>query len=101
MAFKKEMLQRHYSNLFMALYNELTEAIATKPQEKTKDRSWCLAGQFINLVSRHYIKHHDVEYYAKRLSITPEYLSKITLKVYDANPKELIDNQIVSAINRF
>lgn len=98
MAFKKEMLQRHYTNLFMALCNELAETIAAKPQEEIKDRSWCLAGQFINLVSRHYIKHHDVEYYAKHLSITPEYLSKITLKVYDANPKELIDNQIISAI---
>lgn len=98
MAFKKEMMQRQFSNLFMALHNELTEAIAIKPQEKAKDRSWYLAGQFINLVSSHYIKHHDVEYYAECLSISPEYLSKITLKVYDAKPKELIDNQIISAI---
>lgn len=98
MAFKKEILQRHYTNLFIALYNELTEAITAKTQERAKDRSWYLAGQFMNLVSRHYTKHHDVEYYAKRLSITSEYLNKITLKVYDANPKELIDNQIISAI---
>ncbi len=96
--YKNEMLQQHYSNLFMALYNELSEVICGAKQEEKKDRGWYLAGQFMNLVNRHYVKHHDVEYYAKRLFITSEYLSKITHKVHGASPKELIDNQLISAI---
>ncbi len=96
--YQTEMLQQHYGSLFMALYNELSEAVSGANREEKRDRGWYLAGQFMNLVSRHYIKHHDVGYYAKRLSITVEYLGKITHKVHGASPKELIDYQLISAI---
>lgn len=45
---------------------------------------------FINLLSAHYQKAHDVAYYANRLSITTRYLSQITDQRVGKSPKQII-----------
>lgn len=39
-----------------------------------------------------------MKFYADRLCITPYYLSRITHRIFDVSPKELIDRQIVMEI---
>lgn len=99
--FAQDMLQQHFCNLFMALCSELSGIVGQAVQEDKKNRGWYLAGRFMDLVSRNYKKYHDVNYYARRLSITPEYLCKLTYKVYGEKPKELIDRQIIAAMKSF
>ena len=59
-----------------------------------KNRAWILANDFIAMLTRHYASHHDVAYYADRLSITPNYLNIISRKCFGTTAKEQINIQI-------
>ncbi len=59
-----------------------------------KNRAWILANDFIALLTRHYASHHDVAYYAGRLSITSNYLNIICRKYFGTTAKEQISIQI-------
>lgn len=53
---------------------------------------------FCKLVTEHCYTQHEVKFYADRLCITPYYLSKITARIAEMRPKQLIDWQIVMEI---
>lgn len=55
---------------------------------------------FLNLLSAHYRKAHDVTFYAGKLSIGPRYLSYITDNVTGKSPKQLIAEYILEAAKR-
>ena len=50
--------------------------------------------QFKQTVSEEYTSHHDVEYYADRLCITPNYLNKIIRHTLGATAKNYIHNKV-------
>lgn len=56
--------------------------------------------KFLELVSSEYIKMHDVQYYADRLSVTPRKLSDISKKKSGKGAKEIIAGQIIAESKR-
>lgn len=51
--------------------------------------------RFCRLLVEYCYSQHDVKFYADKLCITPYYLSKITFRMLEMSPKEIIDRQIV------
>ena len=56
--------------------------------------------KFLELVSSEYIKMHDVQYYADRLSVAPRKLSDISKKKSGKGAKEIIAGQIIAESKR-
>lgn len=52
------------------------------------------------LLHTHIKEHHDVAFYAQKLSITTYYLSTITAKVMRESPKSLIDKQLIEEVKK-
>lgn len=52
--------------------------------------------KFINLVNEFYPQNHDVQFYADKLNITPNYLNKITKIYLGVNARDYIFNRIIS-----
>lgn len=52
--------------------------------------------EFINLVNREMFKHHDIGYYANRLCITPNYLSKISRQNLGVSSQRYIQDRLIS-----
>lgn len=57
-------------------------------------------GQFQELVEKHFRQHHEVKFYAEALSISPDYLSKITRKYLDTTASEYIINKLLLEAKR-
>lgn len=56
--------------------------------------------KFIRLVNTDYISHHDVEYYASKLCITPNYLNKIVRQSLGTTSKLYIHNKLMEEAKR-
>ncbi|MDE7356091.1 MAG: AraC family transcriptional regulator [Rikenellaceae bacterium] len=59
---------------------------------------WKLLGDFLALLSRHYMTRHNVSFYAESLSITSDYLSVLMKECMGKTPKEIIDEKLVLAM---
>lgn len=81
-------------NFMHIMADELERRLGHLGSNPDKNRSWVLANDFIALLTRHYATHHDVAYYADRLSITPNYLNIINRKYFGTTAKEQINIQI-------
>ena len=99
--YREELLSNYLCSLYMLTYRELKEYITDNRNELKKGRPLTLLSDFTTLLTRHYHRHRDVNYYASRLSITPDYLGKLTYKLWKVSPKELIDRQILQAIKTY
>ena len=91
------MLRNQWHNFFLALESVLKHRL-TERDIKTISSSRKLFNNFCKLLCEHCREHHEVKFYADRLCITPYYLSRITHRIFDVSPKELIDRQIVMEI---
>ena len=91
------MMRNHLQNLFLAIEVKL---VFDAPLENIKSISSSrrLFNNFCKLVAENCYSQHEVKFYADRLCITPYYLSKITSRITEATPKQLIDWQIVVEI---
>lgn len=56
--------------------------------------------QFKQAVSEEYPSHHEVEYYADRLCITPNYLNKIVRQTLGTTAKNYIHNKVMGEAER-
>lgn len=91
------MIRNQLQNLFLAL--EVKLVFDAPPEElKSIPSSRRIFNTFCKLVTEHCYAQHEVKFYADRLCITPYYLSKITARVAEMKPKQLIDWQIVMEI---
>ena len=52
--------------------------------------------EFIRLVNENYPTHHDTQFYASELNITPNYLNKITKSLTDISAFDYITNRIMA-----
>lgn len=95
--YRDELLRSSMLNLFMAVHTEIIRS-GNEPSSADRNRGWLLAMRFWKMVVKHCGEHRDVQFYAARLCISTPYLYKLTHKVMQASPKELIDQQIVSQI---
>lgn len=93
-----EMLTNNLYNLMNIILMEVEKSQVDEMTAQNKNRSWALVGQFSMLVSRYYIRHREVKFYADKLHITPDYLYKLTYRQSGITPKEWIDRQVVAAI---
>lgn len=98
---RKNILQNSVYNLFLALDAVFQSAFPSLAQENGKDQAWVLFGKFMSLLTQHFHEKREVKYYAERLCITTDYLYKITRKVEQRTPKEIIDTFTVTEIKRY
>lgn len=91
------MMKNQLQNLFLAMEVKL---VFDAPPENVKSipSSRRLFNCFCKLVTENCYSHHEVKFYADKLCITPYYLSKITARITEMTPKQLIDWQIVMEI---
>lgn len=50
---------------------------------------------FTDLVGEHFLQHHDVEYYASRMAVTPNYLNKIVHATLGISTKAYINGKLI------
>jgi AraC-like DNA-binding protein len=61
---------------------------------RTTTRKQKIARDFRSLVAQHYLKKRTVEFYARKLNITPKYLSEVMLSEVGKPAKFLIDESV-------
>lgn len=95
----KDIIKNNFYNLFVVIDNEIkSSGRYSQIEDLPKNRAWTLCNAFYTLLDRYHSKHHNVNFYAQQLSITPDYLYKIVQKVENLAPKEIIDRYVVVAI---
>ena len=92
-----QMVRGNVYNLFVAIDSKLNESgIKHSMGHPTGIRA--IVNRFWLLVAEHFPRHRDVKFYADALNITPEYFYKVCRRIYDASPKQLIDQQLAVEI---
>jgi AraC-like DNA-binding protein len=66
----------------------------------SEDTASCFATLFVQLVERHYLKHHDVASYANMLNISAKALYKRVGKYSKSPPNEIIKRRIILEAKR-
>lgn len=89
-----EEKMRHLVMLFWLTTREVTRDAWKDAANLQTDRQTSLFRQFVGLVHDNWASHHDVEWYAGQMAVTPRYLSQVcaTKRV---SPKTIIDEAIV------
>lgn len=95
--YRNMMLRNQWQNFFLGLESELQQRLEDNDIRPISSSRKIFDG-FCRLLCDNSRKHHDVQFYADKLCITPYYLSLVTRRVFDVSPKELIDRQIVMEI---
>lgn len=72
--FRKESLRTLYS-LFLLDLMDMAEHLPDRP--RLSERTESIFIDFIRLVQDNFLEHHDINFYADKLCISPNYLSKI------------------------
>lgn len=85
-------------NLLLNAYDKIQRNVDKQEKQLSHNRKEELYDRFIEKVAKHCIHHHDVEYYAGRLNISPRYLGTITREIDGQSPKDIIDTYIVQEI---
>ena len=88
---RKNILQNCIYNVFLALDIVFKPMFPDLGKCYQKDQSRVLFGKFMSLLAKNFHVKRDVRYYADRLCITTDYLYKITCKIEQRTPKEIID----------
>ena len=96
--YKEQLLLNDFHNLCMAFDSEIRRLGLSEPNSIKKNRSWALLNRFFVLLNKYYIRRREVDFYAKKLCITPDYLYKLVYKAMEVSPKELIDQQVLVAV---
>lgn len=94
---KNLMMRNLWQNFFIGFESVVEPLLAAKNME-TISSSRKLFHRFCQLLCENCRTKHDVKFYADELCITPYYLSKVTARIFQVSPKELIDRQIMMEI---
>lgn len=95
--YRNLMMRNHCQNFFLGFESVVKPFLETKAK-KTISSSRRLFDKFCQLLCENCRTNHSVKFYADKLCITPYYLSKITFRIFQASPKELIDRQLIMEI---
>jgi len=80
--------------LFVTIWSkDLTHASAAVPAASA--RSKMILDQFLHLVTEHHCKERNVAFYAKKLNLTPKYLSKFIRNASGRSAPEWIDSFVI------
>ncbi len=97
---RRNILQNCIYNIFLAL-DIVFKSMFPNLVKYKKDQSRMLFGKFMSLLTQNFHEKRDVKYYADRLCITTDYLYKVTNKVEQRTPKEIIDLFVVTELKRY
>lgn len=78
----------------MTIQRSLTE----HPRVSTHQEALFL--KFLQLVSEHYVREHELSFYAHRLSVTTTYLSRVVRQVSGRTARSFVDYALVSEASR-
>lgn len=98
---RKNILRNCIYNVFLALDVVFKSMFPDLAQCSPKDQSRMLFGKFMSLLTKNFYEKREVKYYADRLCITTDYLYKITSKIEQRTPKEIIDLFVVTELKRY
>lgn len=99
--YRSSLLSSHIYLLFISVDSEVRRFMPAFGDSSKRNRGWALIGEFFSLLSEHFRKERGVQFYADKLCITPDYLTKLTRKDMNQSPKEIIDQQILIEIKLF
>lgn len=94
--FAEEVLQSLFKILVFEIGSIIKRDKLTYSNPSIRQRD--LALKFINYLSFHSKKQHNVEFYARELNISSKYLNRIVHFVFGKSPKELIDEKLVNEL---
>lgn len=90
--FKAEVIR----TLYAAFLLDLTDILeSTSDHRHTSERAEELFIGFLRLLSKHYIEHHDIPFYASELCVTPIYLSRIVRQVTGRTVVDYINQMLL------
>lgn len=95
---KENVLEEVAANSAYALFTAIDAAVTErypKTPRANKNRSWSIMTSFFSLLYRHYTEYRNVAFYASKLNISADYLTKVSRHLYGMSPKELIDEQVI------
>lgn len=95
------IISAHIYTSFLMLQGELMTYIKTKDKCAPKGRAIRIVSDFNSLVIRYHKKHREVAYYANILSVTPDYLNRLTKIHWKMSAKEHIDWYTIMAIKNY
>lgn len=95
--YRNVMMRNQWQNFFLG-FESVVRPLLEKRDMKTISSSRRLFHRFCQLLSENCRTRHDVKFYADKLCITPYYLSRITYRIFQVSPKELIDRQLIMEI---
>lgn len=95
---QREALAALISSFYYALGSSLTRrANEARSSEETviSSRSKVIYDQFIRLVNDYHSEYRNVDFYAKKLNLTPKYLSKVIKQVSGRSAPEWVDAFVI------
>lgn len=96
-AYKNVMLRNQWQNFFIGFESVVGPQLQARDME-TISCSRKYFHRFCQLLCENCRTEHNVKFYADKLCITPYYLSKVTSRIFQVSPKELIDRQLMMEI---
>ena len=94
---KEMMLRNQWHNFFIGLEAVLENRLSGRDMSANGSGRRIFNG-FCKLLSENCREHHEVNFYADRLCITPYYLSRITQRIFNVSPKDLIVRQLLMEV---
>lgn len=92
--FSKDLVLHHFSVLMYEMgdfYNRVVKAKSTKKEVRKEE----LAKKFLYLVSTHFKRERNVQFYADEMFISRKHLTKIIVEVFNKSPKQIISEAII------
>ena len=92
--FAKDLVLHHFSVLMYEMgdfYNRAVKAKSTIKEVRKEE----LAKQFLYLVSTHFKRQRNVQFYADEMFISRKHLTKIIVEVFNKSPKQIIAEAII------
>lgn len=96
-SYKDAMRRNHWQNFFLGM-ESAAKPLLEATGVRTISSARRLFNKFCQLLCENCRTSHNVGFYADRLCVTPYYLSKITYRIFQVSPKELIDRQLIMEI---
>lgn len=98
---RKDVSVEVLSNLVLQLFIVYEDIVEQSPHEIPtlfNTAAWKIQGDFFVLISRHYMVHHNVAYYASELNITPDHLNSVMRECTGKSAKETIEAKLILAM---
>ncbi len=95
---KNESIGSLFSSLFYFMGNIWKEKLKEAEEDKVEkeySKAEIIFEQFIHLVTEQHNKHRDMGFYAKKLFLSPKYLSKLIKEVSGHSGPEWIDSFVI------